>query len=217
MATTLKSLKDALDRTVMRRDFTSEYEEWINRTIRRVVDYGKFSNLRRKHATVTLGAGETSAQLPSDFRCLTNEKAPVTVTDGTGSSYPVEVVSYEVAKAREATGALPYSPGNVQVYLLPTGDGEQRLYRVGPEDGSVTFTVSYRAYPARLVQDTDTNELLLSYPDLVEAELFALAFSKTNDFQTSNEWRGQAALFAREASISDAEKHFSGRSLRMGG
>ncbi len=216
MATTLKSLKDALDRTVMRRDFTSEYDEWINRTVRRIVDYGKFSNLKRRHATVVIDAGESSAQLPSDFRCLTNEKAPVTVSDGTGS-YPVEVVSYEVGKAREATGALPSSPGLVQVYLLPSGDGEQRLYRVGPEDSSATYTVSYRAYPDRLVQDTDTNELLLSYPDLVEAELFALAFRSTNDFVMSNEWRSQAMLFAREAGLSDAEKQFSGRSLRMGG
>lgn len=210
-------LKSALEVTVNRRDLAHKYQDWINQALQSITQKTKWAFLGRKRRDVVVTAGNTSAAMPSDFRALTNEGPAVVVVDGSGAQTPCKVISEENSVNRTQWATMPSYPGELCVYLTPDEEGGTLLNLYGSQGETVTFKVRYTSESPVFEEDEDTSELTERYPLLVEAELFALAFMKVNDFQAAGAWELQAARQLTKAEIDDSMRRRGGRVLRMGG
>lgn len=103
---------------------------------------------------------------------------------------------------------------DVPVYLDWQG-GIATVNLICPTESRMVANVDYYAYPEKLVNDTDVNPLLESYPELVINKAKSLCFEELNDegaIATSD------ALYQKyydRASLTDIRKRHSGVKITM--
>ena len=179
----------------------------------------------------TAGTGGTitfrSVSLGSTFKCLSNEKSPITYDDPTGTNprpIPVDVISRAISNRigyynpsfNTVTNTYPIQ----YVFLEQNGpSGEWALYL--PEQYqpvAITFNVSAYFYPVDLALGTDSNALT-NHPMLEEA-LINLTKARTYFAEETDSPTGIAAMAMAEQAIrsaqyADVTQEYSGRPLRM--
>jgi hypothetical protein len=223
---TFGDLKLMLAQDVNRSDKeTVWYPIWINRALRRIQTLANFSFMHQRSPFVIV-AGQSSVSLGTAFKELTAESSPVTVTDpslpGPVAELPCEVTSRENLINYRAAANVPTIPPNVRgrlsglpVFLDNLGSG-WTLNIAGVTEEDVNFKVSHYRFLNDLAADTDTNALIQAFPDLVESEIKATAFTALND-PIAASFKGLASAFMAEAVLTDHRRQNRGRVLRMGG
>jgi hypothetical protein len=214
---TLRDLKRVLEVSVMRDDLSEFHKAWINQALREICQDISF-NCMRTSSTVTITSGNSSTLLPADFKELTPARPPVHLIGTDGALSPVDVTRREDIIKLRAVFRSPVATsltGSTQVFI--ENDGQSwTLNLIDDADSDTDFDVSYFRILPNLEDDDDSNYLTITYEDLVESKLKAIAFAKVND-PVSTFWEGKYELAKRRASGDDARRWTRGRRLQMGG
>jgi len=213
-----------LAESFMRDDLSHNYDEWINRGLRKIQQDEDWTPMRVR-PVLTIGMGESSVPLPDNFKSLTSEQNPVTVRrPGETESFPCEITSFERTKRLRATTFFPpltttqyAARSGVPVYLEPAGE-LMLLCVTAPAAETLEFLVSMYAFVPDLVNDLDENFLTRRYPTLVENAIKAIAFSRINELDTAAAFESAYRNpLLKEAKIDDFRRQRQGRPMRMGG
>lgn len=209
----------------------SNWVGWANRAIREIANEVNwtFTHDRRQY---TLLSGDTSVSLGPDYKCLSDEDSPISVSYSSGGNtynLPVRVLSREEVERyvlypwinQFLSQPVPggYTPIRV-VFLERNNGGETRLH-IPPQFNlqvSQPYNVSAFYYPAALKLGSDHNAIT-DDPNLVSAiinRMRSLSFEAKNPADP----RVKAAMELRQdaydrAHYADVDQKFSGRSLRM--
>lgn len=223
MLMTFERLKRMLSESVMRSDLKHNYGEWVNRGLRRIQTDRNWACMKRM-PVVSIASGDSSVQLPSDFKELTTEQYPISVsTAGDSGRFPCDLISEEISIARKATtfwqpavGSVKARRAGLPVYLTTNGeDVFLHVAEVASED--LDFHVSAYLFLPELQAEDDANELTRKYPELVTAAIKAIAFFEVNDFEMSTQFGSAYASLLDAADTTDQRKLRAGRPIRMGG
>lgn len=209
----LKDLRRMLDVSVNRSDLSDQYDDWINRGIRAIqrdFDY----NCMRHVASVPMLLGQSTAQLPNDFKRLQTEKGSVALYDPVrGGNIPVEVKTRERLVCLTQTQTRTTIP---QVFL--SNDGKTAfLNLLDTTSNNITFSVAYFRYLPKLVAETDENYFTVEFEDMVQARVKAVAFSIINDPIEAAELAKYTNIHLPAAKVFDTLQRMQGRTSQMGG
>lgn len=220
----LGDLKRMLRESFMRSDLEHNYAAWINRGLRKIQQDEDWGPMRSR-VFVSISTGQSSVSLPAEFKAFTSEQFPIHVRNSSGAElFPCDLITFEKSKRYRATTFFPpltatqfAARSGVPVYL--DQDGETfSLNLAAPAAENLEFLASCYAFQPDLAQETDTNFLTRSYPDLVEARVKATAFSRVNEFaEMVPALEAQYRQYLREAKSADVRQYRQGRPLRMGG
>jgi hypothetical protein len=227
---TYTQLIDVLRSDFNRADKEPLYPIWINRALRMIQDDGAWS-FDRQYADVTITSGSSSAELPENFKELTAEKSPISVFNPDGDSpftyIPVEIVSREFLERYRSSSVVPVTPiplraqrEGLRVFVEnPMGDSSRwTINMISPAAGDFQFRVYYLGYLPTLTEGgtTKSNRLTIEYPELVIAQMKAIAFAAVND-PIAGDFQALYRDLHRQASLSDWRRRNKGRVFRMGG
>lgn len=209
-----------LERSVNRPDMADSYGDWINQAMRGIYrDHSFLCMSDRKTATIT--NGNTSIALPSDFKELQAERAPIYLQGQDGSLLPCHV-SREATERRLLTAnqtiIVPTNPSTlfrdlpVWISYDSTGSILNMLY---PSTGDSVFVIKCFVYLTDLAADTDQNYITQFYEEMVKAKVSAVAYEELRD----PEWKDQEDLYhsrLQKAKADDLYRSQKGRITRMG-
>lgn len=210
--------------TGVKRTDVGPYGDLVNQAIREIQNRRSWSFMRTR-TNITLPAGQTSVALPADYKELQNVRPAITLAiqdpavPGGAVAKPVQVV-YEHQQVNFAWNFDLTMFPLMSVCITEESDfttyGTQvkTLGIVIPGTQDLVFNVRYYRFLPDLVNDSDTNQFTIQYPELVELKAKAKAFNRINDpIADSVEQRfGEQLMIAvRE----DAYKDTTGRENRM--
>jgi hypothetical protein len=215
-------MQAAVKQGVLRNDLS--YDGFVNAALREIQNRRSWSFMRTR-ATVTLLAGQTSVALPADYKELQNVRPAVTLAiqdpavPGGAVAKPVNVVT-ESEQVRSAWNFDITMFPLMSVFLTEESDlttyGTQvkTLAIVIPGTQDLVFNVRYYRFFPDLVNDNDTNQFMIQYPEMVELKAKTKAFNRINDpaaGQTEQLFGEQFGVAMRQ----DAYKDTTGRENRM--
>jgi hypothetical protein len=215
-------MQAAVKQGVLRNDLS--YDGFVNAALREIQNRRSWSFMRTR-ATVTLLAGQTSVALPADYKELQNVRPAVTLAiqdpavPGGAVAKPVNVVT-ESEQVRSAWNFDITMFPLMSVFLTEESDlttyGTQvkTLGIVIPGTQDLVFNVRYYRFFPDLVNDNDTNQFMIQYPEMVELKAKTKAFNRINDpaaGQTEQLFGEQFGVAMRQ----DAYKDTTGRENRM--
>lgn len=211
---------------VARDDLAPLYPDFINEALHEIQRRRSW-RFMLQIGTFTIPVGQTSVNLPANFKELSNTRTPVHLI---GTSFqpglpnvltPCDVWTRERVLRREQM-AFGYSILTPNIYYLRTSipvyvdwQAETPSLRVFyPATTALMFDVKYFAYLPDLVLSTDSNALTTEYPEMCIAKIKATAFEAINDPAALD----QEALFAtrfNDAKANDSYAAIAGMELRM--
>lgn len=210
----------------------SNWTRFVNRAVQQISEYKSWSFLhdRRRFTILT---GDHSVSLGREFKCLSNEQSPISVTyasGGTTYDLPVNVISRALSEQtlywpsiNQIVGGPPIPGGYIPirvVYLERDGGGDWRLFIPSPfiVVPDAPYNVSGFWHPAPMKLGTDHNPIT-DDRNLCEAVInYACARSWFSTDKTSKQ--GDAAMALYEESLMKADyaddwNRYSGIVLRM--
>ncbi len=218
---TFTQLQARLYKSVQRDDFLVandadvNYGTFINEAIREIENRKSWSTMKEL-AVVIIPAGDSSIELPADFKTLQNLRPPVHLVfnDPTTGEIlqPVNVTWAEVEYRRLwVMGGMPWS---VQTWL-DRSDDVATLNIASQAGEDLTFHVRYYKYSPVLSGGSDTSALELRYPRMVMTKAKEIAFEAINDFESQQAAGAAFELLFLRASMQDNQSDVSGREGRM--
>lgn len=206
-----------------------DWKRFVNRAQRKIAQRRNFTFLHDQRQ-VTIQQSALHAPLDANYKCLDNEKTPVTYQDPTVQyqlPIPVEVISRARANFlayNPFVAAYPTAPNVFPIRWVfierdgPAGAWQIWLptqYQINPQ---VTFNISAYYYPDDLRQGEDSNAMT-NHPELCDA---IINLAKATAFDAEGVLPDQAKqsrqlyeIAYRAASYSDMQQQFSGRALKM--
>lgn len=206
---TLADIKARLTTGVARNDLSASYGTFINTAQDEICRRRSWLGML-KNATVTISTGNSSVNLPSDFKELAPGRTPVHYTDPvTGYLIDVEVMN----RNQRIRRAVLFPLTGYRVFIdYTTTPRKLNMYDTATEN--IPFDVTYFGFPAALVNDSDSNFLTTDFPEMLISKVKAIAFAAIND--------GMAGDFAKlfeeqfmENRRNDSYQAVAGRTLRM--
>lgn len=202
-----------------------DYRGFINRAQKTIASRRNWTFLHNR-APFTIPGGSTSVSLGSTFKQLSSEQSPVSYTYGI-YNLPVYVASREEIESR---GVWPWTngptfqptPGGawpVRVVFIEQNNGGNWTLNIPPQFApqlDLTFNVSAYFRPADLALGTDHNALTDN--GFLADALMNLAMAYAIKDPTDKRVPGFKALYEdyfRQACYEDAQRQFSGRTLRL--
>lgn len=220
---TFLDLKNAVQQGVLRNDL-GDYGLFVNAALREIQNRRSWSFMRTR-ATVTLLAGQTSVALPADYKELQNVRPAITLAiqdpavPGGAVAKPVNVVT-EAQQVRSAWNFdLTMFPLmtvfiNEESDLAVPGTQVKTISIAIPGTQDLVFNARYYRFLPDLVNDFDTNQFTIQYPEMVELKAKTKAFNRINDpaaGQTEQLFGEQFTIAVRQ----DAYKDTTGKENRM--
>ncbi len=201
----------------------SDYKSIVNRAQRGLTERFNFCFMR-DIVTATILAGETSGDLPEEWKELDTQYSPVsfTVDSATGRRNPVKIVSRaEIERMGTVMYSQPYWGYPAEYAFIEQLGGANwtiNFPNPNPNSGDVTLHVAGFFYPAELVAGTDTNAMF-SGGEITEAlinKAKAIAYASEDETDPRAEAaEALAELHFGRARTADTKKRLSGRVLRM--
>jgi hypothetical protein len=209
---------------VQRGDLESHIGSVVNQAIKHLCD-ARIWTFMKTSAEVTIKDGQSGVVLPGNFKELTDPDSAVTTAglDGNGP-ITIQIIPkteaqrlYQVGWGRafpNYRGVKSINANTVPVYLDWDRDVPS-LNFVQPVMGDITFRVDYYGYLEELVEDTDTNALTNSYPELVLSKSKGFLFEIINDDSAAALAEDAVQKYYQRAAAMDSRKRISGVKLRM--
>ncbi len=217
----LRDLIRVLEIAINRDDLVGDYPNWANQGILSIQQDNNWNCMRSK-GDVTILTGTTSVRLPADFKELTPKRTPVTLVDqqNGGRSLPCDV-RFEEDIERTAScltvpcDSVPFVCDGPDVFL--TNDGNQWFLNIlDVASTDLLFRVKYFRFLPKLLNDTDSNHLTVTYPEMVKAKVRAVGFEEIGDTEAATS-EATYELKKTKALIHDKKAWLAGRRLQMGG
>lgn len=213
---TFTQLQARLYKTIQRDDFlaTSDpdtnYGTFINEAIREC-ENRKSWTLMKQSVDSVITAGNSSVDLPADFKALQNLRPPVHLVL-TDILRPVNVTFAEVEYRR--LWIMSGVPWEVQCWIERSADAA--TLNIGSQASeALTFRVKYYGYSPAMTDDAATNPLELAFPRMVMTKAKEIAFEAINDFEAQAAAAAAFELLFIRASTQDNVSDVSGRETRM--
>ncbi len=195
----------------------SNWVRYINRAVQAIAQYKNWPCLHDRRPYVIL-AGDHSVSLGPQFKCLSGEQSPISVTFQNGdSSYdlPVSVISRELCEQtlywpsiNQIVGGPPVPGGYIPirvVFLERDNGGDWRLHIPQPfiVVPNSPYNVSAFYYPNPLKLGTDRNPIT-DHPDLVECVInYACSLALFSEDKTSKQGAAARALYKESLTAAD--------------
>jgi hypothetical protein len=199
---------------------SDSYLDWINQAMRSIYQDHSFLCMTDR-ITVTIGNTETSAVLPSDFKELQAERAPIYLQGQDGSLLPC-YISREATERRLLTAnqtiIVPTNPSTLFRDLpvwISYDANDAFLNMLYPSTGTSTFVIKCFVYLPKFSDDTDENYISRFYEEMVKAKVSSVAYEELRD----PEWKDQEDLYhlrLKKAKADDLYRAQKGRITRMG-
>lgn len=186
---TLSELKAAVADWANRSDLTSQIATAVTLCEARMSRDLKVRSLEQR-ATASLTAGDPYTLLPSDLRALRAVKLNTT---------PIAVLEYVTPNTMDVT----YSSGTTGAPRVFTVVGGEIRWAPTP-DSAYTAEIVYSVGITNLASDSDTNTILLRYPDAYLAGTLAEVFHLLEDAANAARW--EARYGAAVANINQTEE-----------
>lgn len=211
-------------------------KRFVNRAVRAIANRKNWTFLHSER-TYIMQAGDTEVSMGPDFKELSNEESPISVSYQSGSNQvfrlPVRVLSREEVERQLYWPWInqylnqPVPGGYVPIRVVfmernssGHGAGVWRL-KIPPQfyvTSESPYNVSGFYYPAALVLPTDTNPITED-PDLADAVVnYAKYLKYAAVDETSKQAMAAKAMFDdhfKEADYTDEWVKYAGRSIRM--
>jgi hypothetical protein len=205
---TFLQAKTRLHIGVQRDDLVSSEGDSINEAVREIAKARNWAFMKTT-ADVVILANTDSVALPAAFKEFNTTKTPVheQIDD---QLVPVTLWHREQAIRRWSVLPTPLT----SILWFDYKDGAAYLYAPETSDTDRTFTVSYFGHFAALSGDSDTNQLLTDWPDMVVQRAKAILLSAINDDESEKAMERFSAAY-RIATHADALAQLAGITLKM--
>lgn len=205
----------------------TDIKGFVNRAQRAIAERRNWSWMKQTE-DVTIPAGETSVNMPGDFKELDEENSAVSYTiEGSNIPIPVQVAS-RAQLNRTGTGWNRYWIGRYTqadisgVWMEPNGEGgwALKILSIAAPSSDLTFSVTGYYYPDDLEKAGDSNAFT-RHGDVAEAivcKAKALAYAALDDAESIQKAEMHAMSYERhikQAIYADARKKTAGRALHM--
>lgn len=212
-----------------------DLKRFVNRAVRSISNRKNWTFLKSIRPYVIL-SGQTGVSMGPDFKCLSGEESPISVTYNAGNQtfrLPVRVLSREEVErqlywpwiGQFLNQPVPggYVPIRV-VFMERNADGHESgewYLKIPPQfyvQANSPYNVSAYYHPRPLILGTDSNPVT-NDPDLADAVVnYAKSLMYAAVDPTSKQAAACMAMFEdhfTEADYTDGFVQYSGRSLRM--
>lgn len=216
----LKDLIHVLEVGVNRNDLEGDYPNWVNQALLSITQDNNW-NCMRTSDDFTILTGQTSVALSSDFKGLTQKRSPVGLVDSAsgGRIMPCDVRFLEDIERPNAFLSIPRSTTFTRfgpdVYLHNDGN-RWFLNVIDATSQDLVFRVKYFRFLPKLINDTDSNHMTETYPEMVKAKVRSVGFEEIGDPMAATA-EATYELKKKKAINHDRRAWLAGRRLQMGG
>lgn len=215
---TFLQLKTMLQEDFNRKDKeTVFYPLWINRALKQIQRDHSYTCMRSR-TNLTISSGNSSANLPSNFKELLSERRSIFLSSGV----PVSVESRENIKVHDymltgsVSNASEREANGKSVFIESDSSGQWSLNITSDAAEDLVYDVAFYGFLADLSDDSDSNFFTNNYPTMLEHKIKSIAFGSIND-PLAGDFEAFYREERREAIRQDKASKLKGRKLRMGG
>jgi hypothetical protein len=188
-------------------DSGGNYTQFLNDAQREICRMRSWQWMKEKE-TLTLTAGQTTLELPTNFKEFTSPNSPVHILVQ-GLEIPVDVWTPEKHKRRVRSLLSTQFACHLDDTVTP-----KVLNFVEDLTEDADFVVRFYGYLDDLSEDNPSNNLTTDYPDMLLAKAKALAFAAIND-PVAADLETYFDLKFKPAAAADAYAQVAGTQLRM--